>query len=436
MIDLRKWMFLPCLIILCASAASGQQRITMVSSPFELSVGQSLSEDGEVLLSISTAIEYRRLVFFRRPSGYLAEYRIYFDLRDDDGRRVRGEVSEESVAVTDYEMTRSSNLFSRVKRSLPVEPGEYKLMATIEVMETSRKYVREAEIEVFGTEHGRFKIASPVYSIPGPSRLGEKPPPGELPLSLCSDPIPAGFRAMPGEVFADLEGWIRMSIALQAPTEGRTSTDILVSMKVTGPDDLLLSYNRSSIDVDRNGRAVFCLDLNVDEMPIGYYEVSVSASVPHTSKKTFMKSNFTILLGRAMFDAYFDDMLELLSYVIGDDEISALEAAPPGRRVEEWSQIWAERDPTSTTGMNEDLSRFLGRLRYAVERFGRHGPGWKADMGRIYIRYGPPDKELEGGGSTLGSKRIIWYYYSEGIAFIFEDSIGAGIYRLMDTRSI
>jgi hypothetical protein len=82
------------------------------------------------------------------------------------------------------------------------------------------------------------------------------------------------------------------------------------------------------------------------------------------------------------------------------------------------------------------LSEFLRRVRFTLENFGEYGPGWKTDMGRIYIRHGPPDNEVEREGSTLGSQLKIWYYYSKGVAFIFEDTMGSGVYRLLDMRSI
>jgi hypothetical protein len=75
-------------------------------------------------------------------------------------------------------------------------------------------------------------------------------------------------------------------------------------------------------------------------------------------------------------------------------------------------------------------------VRFTLETFGSHGPGWKTDLGRIYIRHGAPDKIVDRDGRTLGSKLKIWYYYSKGIAFIFEDSMGSGLYMLIDTRSI
>ena len=98
------------------SDAAAQATTRSVKRPFEFSAGQSIDAEGNVLLVISTAIDYRRLVFFRQPTGYVADYRIYIEIRDDEGERVRGEVIEKRVSVLDYEITRRAGIFSEVTK--------------------------------------------------------------------------------------------------------------------------------------------------------------------------------------------------------------------------------------------------------------------------------------------------------------------------------
>ena len=188
--------------------------------------------------------------------------------------------------------------------------------------------------------------------------------------------------------------------------------------------------------MDGEGRGMFCMEMNVDDLPIGYYEITAAVSIPNSTKKVVRTGSFTMLLGRAMFDEYFEDTLELLGYLVEDDDIVRLRNVSPEERIDEWNRYWKSKDPTRTTDLNEELSEFLRRVRFTLENFGSHGPGWKTDMGRIYIRHGPPDNSVDRDGRTLGSRLKIWYYYSKGIAFIFEDSIGSGLYMLYDTRSI
>ena len=54
--------------------------------------------------------------------------------------------------------------------------------------------------------------------------------------------------------------------------------------------------------------------------------------------------------------------------------------------------FWTRRDPTPGTPRNEYLPIHYERLAYATRQFGRvsPGPGWRTDMGRIYVLLGEP----------------------------------------------
>ncbi len=54
--------------------------------------------------------------------------------------------------------------------------------------------------------------------------------------------------------------------------------------------------------------------------------------------------------------------------------------------------FWKQRDPTPNTPENEFKTEHYRRIKFANERFGRETPtpGWKTDMGRIYIILGEP----------------------------------------------
>jgi GWxTD domain-containing protein len=433
-------LFLASVAVLAAQGGvtdpAGQGITRSVRRPFELNVRQSIDAEGNILLVISTAIDYRRLVFFRQPTGYVAEYRIYIEVRDSGGNRVRGEVIEKTVSVLDYDLTRDAGTLSEVTKKIPIGSGDYDVNVSIEVVKTSLKYEGKAKVRIYGREHGLFEMSDPVFSTPEDGKGVRKPPPGELSFSVCSTDIPEGYRHLAGDIFIGFEGWVHMSWTVLSPMENRTGRGMEVAVKVQDPQKHLRGYTRQTFDVDDEGRGMFCIDMNVDDLPLGFYEVSAAVSIPNSTKKVVRAGTFTMLLGRAMFDMYFDDTLELLSYVADASDVERLRSISPDQRVDEWNRYWKSKDPTRTTGLNEELSEFLRRVRFTLENFSEFGPGWKSDMGRVYIRYGAPDNTVDRDGPTLGSRLKIWYYYSKGLAFIFEDPMGSGLYRLYDTRSI
>jgi GWxTD domain-containing protein len=106
--------------------------------------------------------------------------------------------------------------------------------------------------------------------------------------------------------------------------------------------------------------------------------------------------------------------------------------------------FWEAKDPDPSTTLNEFKVQHYARWDYANERFSRfkgaaeERDGWKTDMGRVYIVYGPPD-EVERYPSDLGTKPWEkWNYFGlqgqsqEGMAyFVFLDEDGFGSYKLI-----
>jgi GWxTD domain-containing protein len=140
---------------------------------------------------------------------------------------------------------------------------------------------------------------------------------------------------------------------------------------------------------------------------------------------------------------------EEVGYIITDEERKAFKIlATDDERQQFIEQFWLRRDPTPDTEENDYREEHYRRIAYANDRFASGIPGWKADRGRIYIEYGPPDEieshpsggtyerpYEEGGGSTSTYPFEQWRYrYIDGIGtniiLEFVDTTMSGEYRL------
>jgi hypothetical protein len=75
---------------------------------------------------------------------------------------------------------------------------------------------------------------------------------------------------------------------------------------------------------------------------------------------------------------------------------------------------------------------FFRRVRYSERHFQGFGPGWRSDMGRIYIKLGPPD-QIESRPASMTSPAVeIWYYNQPYRRLIFGDREGFGRYTLLN----
>src|SRR5712692_7193738 len=140
---------------------------------------------------------------------------------------------------------------------------------------------------------------------------------------------------------------------------------------------------------------------------------------------------------------------EDVAYIITDEERQAWKRLATDEEREQFiEQFWLRRDPTPDTAENEFKEEHYRRIAYANERYASGIPGWKADRGRIYITFGPPDEieshpsggsyerpAEEGGGTTSTYPFEKWRYrYIEGIGsdinIEFVDPTMTGEYRM------
>src|SRR5215469_3884892 len=121
---------------------------------------------------------------------------------------------------------------------------------------------------------------------------------------------------------------------------------------------------------------------------------------------------------------------EDVAYIITDEERAAWKRLQTDDEREQFIEnFWLRRDPTPDTVENEFKEEHYRRIAYANEHFASGIPGWKADRGRIYIMFGPPDEieshpsggtyerpPEEGGGTTSTYPFQKWRYrYIEGV---------------------
>ena len=126
----------------------------------------------------------------------------------------------------------------------------------------------------------------------------------------------------------------------------------------------------------------------------------------------------------------YERMLEALSYIATPQEMDWLRSMPVDQQAAAWEEFWRRRDPSPETQRNEVQLEFFRRVRYAEHHFQGFGPGWRSDMGRIYIKFGPPDQIESRPPSATDPQLEIWYYNQPYRRFVFADREGFGRFLL------
>jgi GWxTD domain-containing protein len=400
---------------------------------FELSVSQEFDESSKPAIVVSASIPYRRLVFFLRGRRYEARYRVYLELKERRGKVAPGRVWEESVAVDNFRETTSAAQFAATRRTFPVDPGEYTAVVTIEVIDTSRRFREEQAVRVVGEETGRLEMSTPVFYTCREDSLSPKPRNGEIAVSTCPSSGGAGARINPGAVYGDFGGWARVVFGFVAPA-AQDGDSLVLTARIRDGRGAVALYTRETPARGGARRSSFCLDIGLDSLPIGEYEVEAVLETADGAQRSQSSGQFALLFNTGLLFSRVRDLVDLLSLIADEKEARAVAEAPAAERVRAWALFWRKLDPTPATESNEAFGDFLQRLRYTLESFSKNKPGWRTDMGKIYIQNGRPDKVEDRQEPRMGRNYQLWYYYSKGIVFVFEDLIGTGEYHLLSTE--
>ncbi len=107
-------------------------------------------------------------------------------------------------------------------------------------------------------------------------------------------------------------------------------------------------------------------------------------------------------------------------YLATDSERTAFQALETDAERQQFiDQFWLKRDPTPGTAQNEFKDAFFRRVATANQRFAFSGnPGWKNELGHVYIVYGEPD-EIDShhrDGPPMHSDEVWTYRHLDGLA--------------------
>jgi GWxTD domain-containing protein len=401
---------------------------------FEFSAFYGYDDEGKVYLDLGTSIAYQRLVFFKQPGGYKAEYRVYIQIFDSkSGKIVDGDVWEEVVTSADYRGTRSPDGISSINKRIYLQPGKYNVEGIIEVIGTNIEYKRKTAIEIPGGIEDVPNLSEPIFSIPEVGRKGEKPPLGEIRVSMCMSPVTNGFKMCTNDIYADFDMWLRASFNLSIYSSDDKTGKCFVSVKISDSGDMAVSYNKQQVFLDETGHSIFCFDFNVDDYHMGVYSMAISAEIEGTKKIDLVRKKFVIIFNKASLYEHFEETMDLISLVASEEELAPLVKASPERRIDEWNTFWSGRE-SARGGGYYNFEEFIGNMSFVLRNFSDGLVGWETEMGRIFIKNGKPDKVVTKQGGEFGAYYQFWYYYSKGIIYVFVDKFGTGDYRYVETR--
>lgn len=358
-------------------------------------------------LGLSVSVPYSELQWVKLTEGYAAGVEITVTFEPRSKERVFGDLWERRVAVPSFAMTHSPTSVLFERRTFSVPPGRYSV----------RVRVRDV-----GSEEG--STASDQLEVPDYSRM----PVGFAELELGIRDSTGAFTPVPTRRFGTNVAGLAARVTLFDRRGGAWPRSYPIHYQVKDLNDEPLIRKTQEISISRSGEPVVIGPVGAP-LFVGAYGFEVELSEGRSrwqANRSFEVEESGPPRGRE-----FERMLEPLSYIANADEIARLRDLPMDQQVRGWEEFWRRRDPTPDTPRNEAMIEFFRRVRHAEQNFEGFGPGWRSDMGRVYIKLGPPD-QVESRPATVQSPQIeIWYYSQPYRRVLFADREGFGRYTLI-----
>lgn len=379
---------------------------------FTADLAISLDRGQQPGVSVALTLPYTALEWLRFMSsgserfGAGVEFSIIFEGKGDIGQK--GDVWERRFVVATMGESRAAGAVVSEKRTFSLAPGRYQVRITATDLNSKARSLVAQKLDV------------PDYT---------KMPVGFSDLELGVVDSTGGFRAIPTRQFGMESGRIGARASLFDRRPGDWPRSYSFVYRIRGEvGDVIVSGNQD-VTMSASGDSVVLRPAMTDLFLGSYvFEVELAEGKSHWRvERTFEVEESGPPRGRE-----FIRMLEPLAYIVTPQEIDWLRSLPPEQQAQGWEEVWRRRDPTPDTPKNEMQLEFFRRVRYAEHHFQGFGPGWRSDMGRIYIKFGPPD-QIETRPASLTSPQLeIWYYNQPYRRLVFGDREGFGRYTLLN----
>jgi GWxTD domain-containing protein len=409
-----------CLLLIMAGASRAigrrpgerfdPEQASQGSIRFHVQTAQFRGTPEKAWIEISYALPVDNLQFVKADSTYRARYSISILAFDRRGRQAGGDIWERGLNVADYSsIGRDQQVLSDTLR-LDLAPGSYRLKVICTDNNSERQGTIERQLTV-----GDF-FSSPLTA--GGVRFERSTESGFMPWAQRT----YGGQFGPVVAYLRLYAAKEESVAIDLRLEGRGhQKGTAVSRKMAA-----------------EGEVPIRLFLPVDSLEAGDYRLDVTARSLFDPERTFYQTSESVTIRRegSAGQASLETSLELLSYIASRQELRQLESAAAEARDSAFEAFWRGRDPTPGTARNEARDDFYQRVEQANRQYSLGvRPGWRTDRGRIYIKYGPPDEVERHPFEPDYQAYEIWYYYNDGVRFLFMDVHGFGDYRLMNPKA-
>jgi GWxTD domain-containing protein len=371
------------------------------------------TEGGNYKLYFLVEIMYDVMQFVRQEGKYTANFQIELNLTHTNSNRLYSKLWQTEFTLDNFSETNSRHQYLLTTESVIVPAGDFRTVVTYQDFRAKRKISYRLNINLPPSRD--IYASSPLFiSTAEPERAD---------TSL--------FPARPLALFSHLPFNTPLNVFLYSHSSEDSTLNI--QMQIIKEKDREQIFQLDTVVVLKDGVAKTIIDPPFLRWSEGDYIMNINY---HNEAGEFKHDlPFEIIWFRKPRSLRsVDYAIKATQIILSEEEYSNMHSGNKDEQRQNLYAYWEEKDPTPETAFNEKMAVFYSRVDSADLKWGGKGRtyGWKTDLGRIYVIYGPPH-QIEDRSLIPVNPYLKWIYHmpDQKKVFIFEATDGRKKYNLI-----
>jgi GWxTD domain-containing protein len=384
------------------------------------------ASDSSNFLYYTYRIPYSRLVFVRSGKEYSAKLRVMVELADSSAQLLERDTRESKVVVGDFNLTNSNSHYLQGFLKFNVHGNFYRLSPVITDLSSQREIPLKPE-EISLASFKETQIYNPIVINSGDYYCSEQK---VMTISNFGNSIPFSPESydllIPVKDLEIEKLFVTITNRTDTVFNSETTNYFDSELNIYDCDSRIVIAEDENLTVTRN----FILpgiNENLNEGP-------VIINVSKTGEQVDTEFNRIVFWASKPFSLRDPEIaIELLEFIENKQVIEDMLDKDEEEYPKVLTEYWAQYDPSPETVFNPIMQEYYSRIDYAAKEFISIGKqnGIATDRGRVYIRFGEPDK-IERTSNEQGNVVETWIYSKQVMKFVFVDKKGTGSFTLIE----
>lgn len=417
------------IFVLLTFSIYGQPRLRSDSSPNPLQIKPTISiipdKGRTVVVSYLYRIPYNLLVFEKAGNDYKASLRIMVEVLKDGELFVR-DFQDKKVTVDNFEITQNKDASVQGIVRFRFDADEYDLNGVLNDL-NSEKEIKLVPEHIAVSETIESGIFNPVVVDFSDSNCNDR----QFPLIVnYSGSIPYSSKEFQLVIPVADTSVQKLTVELKNNDDEivtKSITESYVSgLGITECNDKLYLGEVKSNQPTKN----FVINNFSTHLSEGRVKLNIKGNEDSISTEFTMRVDW---IDKPFSLKNPEFAIEMLQYIEDENVVDKMLDADEDNYKDELNEYWKKYDPTPNTNYNELMEEFYSRIDYAASKFRNltKRNGISSDRGKVYIKYGKPDK-IERSSDEYGYVVETWIYGNNKQKFVFVDKDGTGNFILVE----